>query len=217
VKANRQLWLRVLVIVLAFAPISQVAAAKSSHRPRVYVDASLIDGLVAAPVPNYPVEAVKKDWSGFGVFELRFRPDGTVKDVVTLLTTEHELLDDTARAALWQWRCQPRAQWNARLTISFSTHHRPVTLDPQGKEVKKNMTAHPMPTYPLEARRMGWGGTALLVMRFRADGSVEKVVALRSSGHPVLDDECVRTLQRWHCRPGVYATAYIPVTFTMGR
>ena len=26
------------------------------------------------------------------VFELRFRPDGTVKDVVTVLTTEHQLL-----------------------------------------------------------------------------------------------------------------------------
>lgn len=209
--------LRAFLLVLACAAIGQVAAAKSSHRPRVYVDASLIDGLVATPVPNYPAEAAKKKWTGFGVFELHFRPDGTVKDVVTILTTEHELLDETARASLWQWRCKPRAQWIARLTVSFLIHHNPVTLDPLGKEVLANVPVHPSPTYPLEARRKGWNGTGLFVMRFRSDGSVEKAVALRSTGHTVLDEECVRTLQRWRSRPDAYRTAYIPVTFTMGR
>ena len=211
------LWLGAFVVVFAFAAIAQVAAAKSSQRPRVYADASLIDGLTAAPVPNYPAQAATKNWTGLGVFELRFRPDGAVQEVVTVLTTEHPLLDDAARAALRRWRCKPRAQWTARMTMSFSIHRSPVTLNPLGEEVMKNFPVHPLPTYPLEARRRRWFGTGLFVMRFRQDGSVEKAVALQSTGHAVLDEEAIRTLQRWRCLPGVYVTAYIPVTFTMGR
>ena len=76
------------------------AAAKSSHRPRVYADASLIDGLIAAPVPNYPAEAAKKDWTGLGVFELHFRSDRSVQDVVTLLTnTPHAPIDGAKAVA----------------------------------------------------------------------------------------------------------------------
>jgi TonB family protein len=80
-----------------------------------------------------------------------------------------------------------------------------------------NVPVHPHPTYPLEALRQLWTGRALFVMRFRPDGIVEHVVALHSTGHPVLDQECVRTLQRWRCLPGVYTTAYIPVVFTLRR
>ena len=183
----------------------------------MYADASLIKGLTAAPVPKYPAEAATKGWGGLGVFELHFRPDGTVRDVVTVLTTEHQLLDDSARDSLLQWRCQPRALRSARMTMSFSVEHLPVTLSPLGKEVLKNMPDHPLPTYPFEARRQWRTGGGLFVMRFRADGSVEKVVALKSTGHALLDEETTRTLQRWRCLPGVYVTAYIPISFTIER
>ncbi len=76
---------------------------------------------------------------------------------------------------------------------------------------------HPSPTYPLETRRRRWFGTGLFVVRFRPDGSVENVVALKSTDHAVLDEEVVRTLRRWRCLPGVYVSAYIPVTFSMAR
>ena len=134
---------------------------------------------------------------------------------MTVLTTEHKLLDDAARASLSQWRCKPRAQRSARMTMSFSVNHNPVTLNPLSKQVLTSVPVHPLPTYPLEARRQWWTGRGLFVMRFRPDGRVEKVVAMKSTGHTVLDEECVKTLQRWRCRPGVYTTAYIPVTFTM--
>jgi TonB family protein len=181
------------------------------------VDASLVKGLVATPVPNYPLAAMKEKWGGLGVFELQFRPDGTVKNVVTVLTTEHQLLDDTALTALWQWRSAPHAQTSARLTMTFSSQHHPVTIDPDGDEALKNIPVHPVPIYPLEARRKRWVGGGLFVMRFRPDGGMEKVVALKSTGHAVLDEEAVRTLLRWRCLPDVYTTAYIPIVFTMGR
>jgi TonB family protein len=210
-------FVRLLTVVCSIALIGQIVAAKASHLPRVRADASLVAGLITAPVPKYPLEAAEKQWGGFGVFELRFRRDGTVQEVVTVLTTEHKLLDEAARAALLQWRCKPRAQSSARMTMSFSIHHDPVTLNPLGNEALKNIPVHPLPTYPLEARRQWRTGGGLFIMRFRQDGSVEKVVALHSAGHVVLDEECVRTLQRWRCLPGVYVTAYIPVAFTMSQ
>lgn len=205
-----------LLFICALAAIDD-AKAKSAHRPRVYADASLVNGLVATPLPNYPLEAVKKDWGGLGVFELRFRSDGTVKDVVTVLTTEHQLLDDTARAALWQWRSTPHAQSSGRLTMTFSIHHDPVTINPPDDEALKNIPVHPTPTYPLEARRQRWVGRGLFVMRFRPDGGVKQVVALHSTDHALLDQECIRTFLRWRCLPGVYTSAYIPVSFSIGR
>jgi TonB family protein len=204
-----------VAIALALAVTVQGAPEKAGDRLRVFVDASLVQGLVSAPVPNYPVAALKEKWGGFGVFELQFRPNGTVKNVVTLLTTGYQLLDETARAALWQWRSSPAAQNSARLTMRFSTHHRPVTIQPGSVEAISNFPVHPTPRYPAEAQRHGWQGTGLFVLRFREDGSMEKVVTLRSTGHPALDDEGVRTLLRWHCRPGLYMTAYIPITFAM--
>ena len=90
------------------------------------------------------------------------------------------------------------------MTMSFSIHHKPVTLDPIRKETLAKIPVHPLPTYPFEARRQGWIGTGLFVDRFRQDGSVEKVVALKSTGHSVLDEEAIRTLQRWRCIPGEF-------------
>jgi hypothetical protein len=77
----------------------------------VYADASLIDGLVVAPVPNYPAEAAKKNWTGLGVFGLRFRPDGTVKDLVTMLTTGHESRDDAAKGFALPMALQTASAW----------------------------------------------------------------------------------------------------------
>ena len=101
--------------------------------------------------------------------------------------------------------------------MTFSSQHHPVTIDPDGDKALKNIPVHPAPTYPLEARRKRWVGGGLFVMRFRPDGGMEKVVALKSTGHAVLDEEAVRTLLRWRCLPGVYTSAYVPIGFTMDR
>ncbi len=134
-----------------------------------------------------------------------------------MLTTGQQLLDDTARIALWQWRSAPHVQTRARLTMTFSSRHHPVTIDPDGAGAIKNIPVHPAPTYPLEARQKRWVGGGLFVMRFRPDGGMEKVVALKSTGYAVLDEEAVRTLLRWRCLPDVYTTAYVPISFTLDR
>lgn len=100
-------WLRQLVMGLVLATMCAAPAAGKSAKPKVVADASYVQGLIEAPVPNYPAEAAQKSWSGIGVYEIRFRRDGIAERVNVVLTTGHRLLDDTARAALLRWRCKP--------------------------------------------------------------------------------------------------------------
>ena len=58
------------------------------------------------------------------------------------------------------------------------------------------------PRYPASARRRGQDGTVLLAVTVAADGSVREVLVARSSGHAVLDDEAVRTVQQWRFAGG---------------
>ncbi len=162
--------LRALMLALAFATVSQVAAAESSHRPRVYAGASLIEGLIATPVPNYPAEAAKKGWVGLGVFELYFRPDGTVQSMATVLTTGHQLLGrHSARRSL---ALAPQAghskRWPDDDVVFRTRRSRQVeSVDRKGAE---ECPGAPLPTYPLAARRERLAGRGLFVMRFRLDG-----------------------------------------------
>ena len=179
------------------------------------MDASLVKDLLSAPVPYYPEQALQKGWGGLGVFELQFRTDGTVKNAATVLTTEHPLLDEAACAALRRWRAKPGAQSSARLTMTFSSSRHPVTIDPSSEDALRNIPVHPRPTYPLAARLQRHVGGGLFVLRFHPDGRMKQIVALKSTGHAEIDQECIRTFMRWRCLPGVYVTAYLPISFTM--
>jgi len=60
----------------------------------------------------------------------------------------------------------------------------------------------PAPGYPELARRWGYEGVTLVEITIGADGRVRSVAVLRSSGHGVLDDACVRVIRsRWRFRP----------------
>ena len=99
--------------------------------------------------------------------------------------------------------------------MTFSSRPHPVTIDPGSKEALRNIPVHPSPTYPVEARRLGHVGGGLFVLRFQPDGNMKQVAALKSTGHAELDQECIRTFMQWRCLPGVYVTAYLPISFTM--
>jgi TonB family protein len=211
------LLLRLILPAFVFAAMTQGATAKSPQRPKVIADASFVAGLIATPLPNYPAEAVEKKLSGRGVFELHFRPDGTVGEALTVLTTGHRLLDETARAALLQWRCKPGAQRSARMKMSFldAASRDEVVVKPGGDEARGNLVYAAHPSYPSEARRQRQTGYGVFVLRFRPDGTVSDVVALKSTGSTILDHECLSTFRLWHCRPGAYTTIQVPIRFTM--
>jgi TonB family protein len=207
---------KVAIILLALLVGSEVRASTTARKPTVIVNLNDNKGLTSTPVPGYPKEALKNGWSGIGLFQLHFAADGSVSEVETLISTDHQLLDETARTALAQWRCQPHAHRAAMITMSFRAKKadEPVSLKNES-EGKANFVFAAHPSYPLEARRLRVIGAGIFMLHFRLDGIADKVVPIRSTGSPILDRECISTFLRWRCVPGAIRAAYVPINFTM--
>ena len=60
---------------------------------------------------------------------------------------------------------------------------------------------NPAPPYPVAARRNGWEGTIRIRVEVRANGTVERVALMASSGHDVLDEAALKTVARWRFAP----------------
>lgn len=80
---------------------------------------------------------------------------------------------------------------------------------------------NPQPRYPLVARRMGWQGRVVLDVEVLADGTSGAVALKESSGHKILDDSAVRTVQGWRFNParrsGIPVAKHflVPIAFTL--
>ncbi len=168
-------------------------------------------------MPSYPEEARKNGWGGVGVFRLHFKGDGVVGRVDVLISTEHQLLDETAKTTLAQWQCQPRALGVATITMTFRTNksEKVVALKSESEAKQRNLVYAPRVFYPYEARRQRVAGSGIFMLHFRPDGTVDKVVPVRSTGSPLLDGECLSTFSRWRCHPGVYTVVQVPIAFTL--
>jgi protein TonB len=77
------------------------------------------------------------------------------------------------------------------------------------------------PAYPAGARLRREQGTVLLRLYIGADGAVERVATLRSSGVPALDEAAAAALARWRFLPAqsggqpVASTRDQPVSFVL--
>ena len=80
---------------------------------------------------------------------------------------------------------------------------------------------NPAPDYPAQAVRQGWQGTVLLRVRVLANGAVESVEVLKTSGKKLLDDEAIATVQRWVFAPSTRGSetidgfATVPIEFKL--
>ena len=80
---------------------------------------------------------------------------------------------------------------------------------------------NPWPRYPAAARRRGVEGQVLVQVAVSAEGKVEGVELLRSSGNSLLDRAALEALARWRFEPAraagqpVAGTLEIPVTFRL--
>jgi protein TonB len=70
-------------------------------------------------------------------------------------------------------------------------------------------------TYPLAARRDGIQGTVDLRFRIAADGSVEAVEILRSSGSPILDRASEDTVRRAAPFPALQGWIRLPLSYRL--
>lgn len=80
---------------------------------------------------------------------------------------------------------------------------------------------NPKPPYPLSARRHGAQGRVLLSVRVGADGASHAVLLKHSSGHAVLDNAALQTVQRWRFVPAqrgdapVESWVDVPIVFRL--
>ena len=86
---------RLLALLFLLTTTGGLADAKPSWRA------------VRHPAPAYPDAAKQQHLSGNGLFELHIRGDGAVKRVVTVKSTGHAVLDESAIAAFRGWRFDP--------------------------------------------------------------------------------------------------------------
>ncbi len=118
----------ILFVLVVAAPRILSAAAAESQQPRVFMNISKTKGLVYSPAPEYPKEALKNHWGGFGIFEVQFRGDGLVHAVFVTLSTGHKVLDDATVSTLRQWR-----SWKGYKMIVAMV---PITFAPSGEKKK---------------------------------------------------------------------------------
>ena len=79
------------------------------------------------------------------------------------------------------------------------------------------------PVYPDKARRNGWEGLVVLIVRIQPDGLAGNISVSQSSGYDSLDQAAVEAVQKWRFIPakeresGQAITAYtrIPVVFKL--
>jgi len=101
-----------------------------------------------APLPEYPVEARAKHWTGTGRFLVRADTDaGVVNGVTTIRSTGHSILDKAAEKALYCWKFPPGVGAGGIII--------PVTFTSKGVQigygVPKENAFTPNPDLPAEA------------------------------------------------------------------
>lgn len=93
-----------------------------------------------------------------------------------------------------------RRPTNAKPQVSSVAAPPPQTLG-TSERTPPSFAGNRPPHYPDMARRNGWQGTVLLLLKIDAAGQVVQVQVLESSGHQILDAEAVRAVQSWQGQP----------------
>jgi TonB family protein len=67
--------------------------------------------------------------------------------------------------------------------------------------------------YPADARRDHLTGSGLFALHIAADGHVVRVEALKSIGHPSLDQAAIAAFRQWRFRPGSIQVVRVPIRY----
>ncbi len=86
---------------------------------------------------------------------------------------------------------------------------------PAGRATGWSVLLRDPPKYPPAARRRGIEGEVILLAEVGADGAVEVVSLLRSSGYAELDDAAMTAVEKWRFRAPSRLSIQIPITFRL--
>ena len=92
-----------------------------------------------------------------------------------------------------------------------------VIMTPQLAEATRKFTTFaPYPEYPASAVARHLEGSGWFMLHVRANGTVQSVEVLQSTGHRELDEACIAAYTQWHFRQSFAAKFHkikIPMTF----
>lgn len=108
-----------------------------------------------------------------------------------------------------------------RLTPTPPTPNLPPSTASSTILARPNPSQNSAPTYPDLARKKGWTGSVLLRAQISAQGTVDSLTLLKSSGHEILDQSATRAVRQWRFYPQevggtpTSSTVEIPVKFSL--
>jgi periplasmic protein TonB len=116
---------------------------------------------------------------------------------------------------------KPRQSPPKRPAASPSVDSRAIVGILSSRETAVEPIDNPPPLYPPEAIANRWQGRVLLRLRVSAQGIVEMVTIVTSTGISILDEAAVLAVRQWRFRPAqrgdrfVTATVLVPVVFDL--
>ena len=117
----------------------------------------------------------------------------------------------------------PTPDPSPRLLPTPSTSQLPPAPASSTVLARPNPSKNSAPIYPDVARKKGWEGSVLLRAQISAQGTVERITLLQSSGCEILDQSATTAVRKWHFHPQTIqgqptpSTVEIPVKFTLKR
>ena len=150
---------------------------------------------------------------------------GNVKRAYMAVSTGQKILDQAAIEAFSRWRFQPNTVARMKAPISFTmadgsggagyyAASKPMD-DVLAAFLGKGTVSHgPIPAYPRSAGWTNKQGKRVYELHAGANGKIQQLRILKSSGDAVFDQETVKTLRRWRLRRGPLVLE-LPLSFRL--
>ena len=223
----------IALFVVATIVASAAAAQTPAEQPVKPGNGVSAPSVLSEVKPEYPARAISTGIEGVVTLEAVVETNGSVGDV-RVLKPVHPMLDESAIAALKQWKFRPGVRDGkpvrvaVEVEMSFTTRAdgprldsadvvKPgpgVTMPTLLKDVKPSYTAA-----AVQARTQGSVAIDCIVL---PDGRVGDVRVTKKLD-PELDAEAIRVLKQWRFSPGKRNGEAVPVqitvelTFTLAR
>lgn len=147
---------------------------------------------------------------------------GNVQRAYMAVSTGQKVLDQAAIEAFSRWRFKPNTVSRVKIPISFTmadgagyySAAKPMDGVLAAFLGKGTVSHGPIPQYPRSAGWTNKQGKGVYELHAGANGKIQKVRVLKSSGDAVFDAEAVKTLGRWRLRRGPIVVE-LPLSFQL--
>ena len=169
----------------------------------------------------YPYYALVHGWEGTVRLKVHISADGDIKDVIVASSSGHRFLDETAVDMIKDVHATPARRSDKPVDSWVMVPYRFILTNGEDyRYIPANLSDFNL-IYPFEAKEQGWEGTVTLKVHISADGDIEDVIVVSSSGHEVLDEAAVDMIKDANATPArrgdkpVDSWVVLPYRFTL--